>query len=138
MSRILPIIALTLVLITAVLAAFRGAGAWNARTRAHVLAGFVGWFTASTLLWVWARGTDPSGAIILNPFWLVPPLVSILAFFVLYRSWPRIALGALTAWLLNAIALLATAPLDDPFAPSPLTEAIRMTPFFLQYLLPGQ
>jgi len=132
MNKILPIIALALVLATALFTAFRRPGTWNVRTLAQLLAGFASWFAASTLLWVWARGTDASGGVILNPFWLVPPLGILIAFFILYRTRPWIALGMLAAWILNATALIVAAPLDDPFAPSPLTEAIRMTPFFLQ------
>lgn len=125
---ILFVIVLAVILIVA----FRRAGPMSVGNFPGFVAGFLGWFVINTLLWGWVLDTD-NGAVILNPFKLLPLCLNIPVLFVLSLRRRWIFLGGLAAILVNAIGiLLFTVP--GPYTDQRLGKIITMTPFFLSFL----
>ena len=111
-------------------------GGWNLRSLLELSLGFIGWFILTTRLWVWVLDTE-SGAVFLNPFRLLPLLVTLSALILFYLTWRRIFFGILCAVAFNAVAILLVTFAADPANNRALEDMITMVPFFLHSHFPA-
>jgi len=107
-------------------------GGWNLRSLFQLSLGFIGWFLLTTRLWVYVLETE-SGAIFLNPFRLLPLLVTLSALILFYFAGRRIFFGILCAVAFNAVAILPMTFLADPANHHALVYMLRMLPFFMAF-----
>ena len=132
----IPILIFVLVMGIFLISEFQRPGSTSGGSLLEAVIGFLGWFVANSLLWVWALRGE-SGAIILNPFRLLPLLLTIAAVLALFFTRRRMALlGILTAVVVNGIGMLLFV------APGPIMDQrsgriIAMLPFYLYFFFPG-
>ena len=87
----IPLLIFVLVMVIFLISEFRRPGAVRGRSLLEAGIGFLGWFVVNTLLWVWVLKGE-SGTIILNPFRLLPLLVTIAVTLVLvFAGWRYLA-----------------------------------------------
>ena len=128
-GTILPVIFLSLALLSMWGIAFGRPGAANARRLADISIAFTGWFLLNSLLWIYIRYShEQSGAwLIINPLVFLPLPVNIFLMVVLFR-WQRwMVFGAFSAFLLNWILLILVHPASNPL----FWQGLFMIPFFL-------
>jgi hypothetical protein len=119
-----------------VVAEFRRPGSMSGRNVMDAAIGFVGWFVVNTLLWVWVLEGE-SGTEFINPFRLIPLLVTIVVLAALVFTRRRMALrGILAAIVVNALGLLLFVP-PGPIMDQRSGRLIAMLPFYLSFFYSG-
>lgn len=114
---------------------FTRPGTWNDRAPVAFLLGFLGWFVVNTFLWFWVMDSE-SGALILNPFRLLPLLVTMGSLLILGFKLRWAALGMVAAIGANAIALLVTTLATGHIRNGMLANVMSMMPFYVPFYYP--
>jgi hypothetical protein len=135
MIRTIPIVIFILLMTNFLVTEFRRTGGMSGRNVLNASIGLLGWFIiVNTLLLVWILEGE-SRAIILNPFRLIPMLVTIVMMLVFTRR-RMVLLGVLAAIVVNTIEQLLFVP------PSQIMDQrsgriSALLPFYQYFFLPG-
>jgi len=136
-STIIPSAGLGIILIIGLIIVFTRQGALEVITIRDFFIGFLGWFAINILFWggfyVLGKLMGPAGFVLVFILWM-PPVFSIIAILVvLHRKRWGVALGVLSAFVMNAIGIILVAPpVTDPYYHSPISDIVLMIPFFLK------
>ena len=132
----IPIVIFILVMAVFLVTEFKRPGSLSGRNLLEAAAGFVGWFIVNTLLWFWVLEGE-SGALFLNPFRLIPMIVTGAVLLVLIFTRRRMfLLGILAAMVVNALGLLLFVP-PGPILDQRAGRVLAMLPFYLYFFFPG-
>jgi len=94
--------------------------------------GFAGWFVVAMLLWVFLRASTPQvGFLFINPLALLAPLVNLLLLISFFARQRRMFSGALSALLVNWIALLLIGSGAEGVLSGSAVGTVFMVPFFM-------
>ena len=137
-SVALQAVVLVAVLVGILYFVFNKPGARKGKNLLHVVIGFLAWFIVNTYLWNSVMSGEP-GTIFMNPFRIIPLLVTLVALVVSYFARRWITLGLVCAILVNAIALVILPdPSLDVMDPDQTVErVITMVPFYMPFFYPG-
>ena len=131
----IPATLLSIALVTVLAFAFSRPGAIRGWNILDFSAAFVGWFIINTLLWIFIRSTT-SRFEFGNPLVVIPlPVNIVLLILVLLLKKRWMALGAFTAFLVNAIGTVLVTAVAIPLSPPAISGIICMFPFFLPFFL---
>jgi len=131
----IPATLLSMALVTILAIAFSRPGAISSWTLLDSSLAFVGWFIMNSLLWTFIRSTT-SRFEFGNPLVVIPlpvNMVLLILVLLLKKSW--MALGAFTAFLVNAIGTVLVTAVAVPLSPPAISGITCMFPFFLPFFL---
>lgn len=111
-------------------------GSWQPVTRRNIRAfwfGFAGWFICNALLWGWILYSisQLTGWVFIPPAGLIPFPLNVLMMLILYASHRWVALGSISAFLVNWILTTLVVPFTDETCFS----AVCMLPFFFVFFI---
>jgi streptogramin lyase len=131
----IPATLLSMALVTILAIAFSRRGAISSWTLLDFSLAFVGWFMMNSLLWIFIRSTT-SRFEFGNPLVVIPlPVNLVLLILVLLLKKRSMALGAFTAFLVNAIGTVLVTTVAVPLSPPAISGIACMFPFFLPFFL---
>ena len=131
----IPAALLSMALVTILVIAFARPGAVSGWIILDFSIAFVGWFIINSLLWTFIRSTASSFEF-LNPWVVVPlPVNIVLMILILLAKKRWMALGAFSAFIVNAIGIVLVTAVEVPFSPPPISGILCMFPFFLPFFV---
>lgn len=131
----IPAVLLSMALVTVLVIAFSRPGAISSRTILDFSVAFVGWFIMNSLLWIFIRSTTSSFEFF-NPLVMIPLPVNIALLILILLAKKRwMALGAFTAFLVNAIGTVLVTAVAVPLSPPAISGIVCMFPFFLPFFV---
>jgi ligand-binding sensor domain-containing protein len=131
----IPATLLSMALVTILAIAFSRPSAISSWTILDFSLAFVGWFIINSLLWTFIRSTTSSFEF-LNPLIMIPlPVNIVLLILILLVKKRWMALGAFTAFLVNAIGTVLVTAVAVPLSPPAISGILCMFPFYLPFFV---